>query len=138
MDVGYYSDGTTRNIHCCSGCPNTTESPNCWGKGNYWYPTEVADYGTTGWPSENLEQLVVQFSCLSEADLHACDGVVCLNGGVCMGGMGGICLCQPGWGGNNCSDKLDSTPCYGVDCGYYGVQVAAFGADDCATDVEVN
>ena len=64
---------------------------------------------------------MVQFSCLSEADLTACVGVTCLNGGVCMGGMLGQCLCQPGWGGSNCSQKLNYTPCFGVNCGYYGI-----------------
>ncbi|ELR16423.1 EGFlike domain containing protein [Acanthamoeba castellanii str. Neff] len=124
LDVtAHYSNGSftwTRNIHCCSDCVNTTESPNCHGQGNYWYPTEVAGYGTVGWPSAQLQQLVVTFSCLSDADLHACDGVVCLNDGVCMGGMRGQCLCQPGWGTANCSVKLDHTPCFGVDCGFYG------------------
>jgi hypothetical protein len=121
--TAFYSNGTaewTRNIHCCSGCTNTTESPNCHGQGNYWYPTEVAGYGTVGWPAKQLERLEVTFSCLDEADLTACDGVVCLNDGVCMGGMRGKCLCQPGWGSANCSVKLDHTPCFGVDCGFYG------------------
>ncbi len=80
----------------------------------------MAGYGSVGWPSAQLQQLVVTFSCLSDADLHACDGVVCLHDGVCMGGMRGQCLCQPGWGSANCSVKLDHTPCFGVDCGFYG------------------
>ena len=114
---GFYSDGSTRNIHCCSGCPNTTDSPNCHGQGIYWFPTEIAGYGTTAWPFTGLQVLLLQWSCLSDADLHACDGVSCKNLGVCMGGMLGQCLCQPGWGGSDCSTKLDVTPCFGVNCG---------------------
>jgi len=116
--IAFYCDGTTRNIHCCSGCPNTTDSPNCHGQGIYWFPTEIDGYGTAGWPYDNLDVLLLQWSCLSEADLTACNGVVCLNQGVCMGGMLGQCLCQPGWGSSDCSQKLDNTPCYQVNCGY--------------------
>ncbi|KAM9959441.1 hypothetical protein ACTFIR_000516 [Dictyostelium discoideum] len=138
--TAFYDDGSTKNIHCCSGCPNTTTSPNCWGSGNYWFPTEIDNYGTAGWSSLNLNTLLIQWSCLDQKDLNACKNIKCLNDGVCMGGMrapdgvSGLCLCQPGYGGPTCSVKSDYTPCYGVNCGYYGrcnATTASAGGDKC-------
>ncbi|EGC35410.1 hypothetical protein DICPUDRAFT_33473 [Dictyostelium purpureum] len=139
--TAYYNDGSLKNIHCCSNCPNTTDSPNCYGTGNYWFPTEISGYGTAGWSTKDLNLLHIQWSCLSEEDLNACKDVTCLHDSVCMGGMRapdgvkGLCLCQPGYQGTSCEFKSDYTPCYGVNCGYYGVcnaTTASAGGKKCS------
>jgi len=49
-----------------------------------------------------LVVLVTLSSCKKEAQQDACVGIVCLNGGTCVDG---ICICDTGWAGADCSIK---------------------------------
>jgi len=58
---------------------------------------------------------VTMGSCKKETQQQdPCDGIICLNGGICVNG---VCVCDTGYSGTQC-EIYDA--CYNVQCGAHG------------------